>query len=276
MDSKLYIDHIHRACAYIREITGHDITETAVILGTGLGDWADSLEDKVVISYSDIPYFPASTVEGHSGRMIFGLCRGKRILAMQGRIHYYEGYSMAEVSFPVRIMQFLGIKQMIVTNASGGLNPAYKVGDLVVITDHINLMGANPLIGMHHPDLGVRFPDMSGAYDKGLTATLKSAFIQSGKDIKTGVYAAVSGPCYESPAEAAMLRVLGADMVGMSTVPEVIAAVHGGIKVAGVSCVTDMPGSSEEGVTHQEVVEVAEKAGARLGKILNECMALLS
>ena len=269
MNIQEYLAQIKSANAYIKEVAGPHFTETAIILGSGLGDWVEDMEDILSIPFKDIPYFPLSTVEGHKGRWILGSIAGRKVMAMQGRIHFYEGYSMAEVAFPVRIMQQYGIKNLIVTNASGGLNRKYKVGDLVIIRDHINLMGTNPLIGAHHPDLGVRFPDMSGAYTKEFIPLLENAFRQAGCIIQDGVYAAVSGPCYESPAEAQMLRVLGADMVGMSTVPEVIAAAHGGMKVAGISCVTDMPGSSEEGVTHEEVVEVAAKAGKNLGKILS-------
>jgi purine-nucleoside phosphorylase len=270
MDVHQYVLQIREASEYINNLTNGFQTDTALILGSGLGDFVTALDNRLEIPYGDIPHFPLSTVAGHSGKLVFGSVEGKQVLVMKGRIHYYEGYSMQQVSFPVRIMQWLGIKHLIVTNASGGLNPTYNVGDLVIINDQINMMGTNPLIGANVSEFGVRFPDMSHAYNHDFINKLKAISNEHRLNLKTGVYAAVTGPYYESPAEASMLYKLGADMVGMSTVPEVIVAVHAGMKVAGLSCITDMPGKSAEGVTHEEVVKAAEKAGLVLQEVLIE------
>lgn len=268
MDVNQYVLQIKEASEYIKNLTNGFQTDTALILGSGLGDFVSAMKNTQEVPYGDIPHFPPSTVAGHSGKLVFGSVEGKRVLVMQGRIHYYEGYSMQQVSFPIRIMQSMGIKHLIVTNASGGLNPTYNVGDLILIHDQINMMGTNPLIGTNVAELGVRFPDMSHAFDAGYIQTLTDISNSLGFSLKSGVYAAVTGPYYESYAEANMLYRLGADMVGMSTVPEVIVARHAGMKVAGLSCITDMPGKSADGVTHEEVVKAAEKAGKKLEQLL--------
>lgn len=238
-----------------------DKLDLAIILGTGLGKLTDEIENKLIIKYSDIPNFPVSTVKSHAGELIIGKLYGKNILAFNGRFHYYEGYSMEEVTFGVRVAKELLIDKIIVTNAAGGMNPSFSPGDLMIITDHINMIGYNPLIGINYEELGPRFPDMSNAYNKEMTnLALKCA---ENEDIKVqkGVYIAVSGPNYETPAELRMLRTIGGDAIGMSTIPEVIVANHGGMKVLGISCITDMAlADGLEPLDHEKVMETAAKA----------------
>ena len=244
--------------------------ETAIILGTGLGSLVDEIRDKHVIKYEDIPNFPVSTVEGHSGRLIFGKLGDKDIMAMQGRFHYYEGYSMKEVTFPVRVMRELGIKTLFVSNAAGGMHPDFEIGDLMIITDHINFFPEHPLRGKNI-DYGPRFPDMSEPYSHQLIAQAKE--IAAEKDIRVveGIYVGVSGPTFETPAEYKMYRIFGADAVGMSTVPEVIVAKHCGIRVFGMSVITDLgvEGKIVE-VTHEEVQAAADKAQPFMTEIMRE------
>lgn len=255
-----YIEMIKESSAFISSKISR-LPDAAVILGTGLGSLADEITEKTVIKYKDIPYFPVSTVEGHAGELIAGNLQGKYILAMNGRFHYYEGYSMKDVTFPVRVFAHLGVKKLIVSNACGGMNPEFKAGDIMIITDHINLMGDNPLIGKNFEELGPRFPDMSEAYSKSLMKLAQKEADKLGIQVKKGVYAAVSGPNYETPAELKMLRLLGGDAVGMSTVPEVIAARHSGIEVLGISCVTDMAIAEDlEPLDHEKVMEIANAA----------------
>ncbi|WP_425456530.1 purine-nucleoside phosphorylase [Cohnella pontilimi] len=231
-----------------------------LILGSGLGELADQLEESVAVAYEDIPHFPVSTVEGHAGKLVFGKLEGKPVVAMQGRFHYYEGYSMQEVTYPVRVMKELGVQLLFVTNACGGMNPSFKAGDLMIIRDHLNMTGANPLIGPNEPTLGPRFPDMSRAYTPELAEFAKKTADSLGIEVQEGVYAGISGPNYMAPAELTMLRMLGGDAVGMSTVPEVIVASHAGLKVIGISCVTDMAiGEELEPLTHEQVIEVANR-----------------
>ena len=238
-----------------------DVTpEFGIILGSGLGKLADLAEDSLVIKYEDIPHFPVSTVAGHSGKLIVGKIASKTVMMMQGRFHYYEGYEMNEVTFPVRLMQVLGIKNLIVTNAAGGVNKEYRAGDLVLIKDHLNLMGANPLRGANLSDLGARFPDLSEAYNQEWRETALNLMPKVGLEPKQGVYAAVSGPSYETPSEIRYLRTIGADLVGMSTAPEVIVANHGGMKVLGISCVTNMAaGVLPEKLSHNEVIATTQR-----------------
>ncbi len=242
--------------------------EIGIILGSGLGAIADRIDEKILIPYDNIPCFPISTVKGHLGRLITGTLNGKKILAMQGRFHYYEGYSMEEVTFPIRVMKQLGVKVIIVTNAAGGLNRDYKVGDLVLITDHINLMGNNPLIGQNLQEFGVRFPDMQEAYSRELISLSEKIGKSNNILLKKGVYAAVTGPNYETPAEIKMLSVLGADCVGMSTVPEVIVARHQQMKVLGISSITNMSINKEHQVNHNQVIQTAEKTALLVEKLL--------
>ncbi len=247
--------------------------EAGIILGTGLGGLVNEIDIEHKIEYKDIPNFPVSTVEGHQGNLIFGKLEGKNIVAMQGRFHFYEGYTMEELTLPVRVMKFLGIKYLIVSNASGGMNPDFEVGDLMIIDDHINLFGTNPLIGKNINELGPRFPDMSEAYDlKLIDLALKSAK-ELGIDVKKGVYAGVSGPTFETPAEYKYIRAVGADAVGMSTVPEVIVARHMEITCFAMSVITDsgVPGQIIE-ITHEEVQEIASKAEPKMAAILKRML----
>ncbi len=231
-----------------------------IILGSGLGGLVDLIQDKIAIPYEEIPNFPVSTVEGHKGQLVFGRIQGKPIMAMQGRFHYYEGYSMAEVTFPVRVMQVLGVTGLIVTNAAGGINQVYRPGDLVLIKDHINMIGENPLRGANLNNLGPRFPDLSQGYDREWREKALVIARNMGISPQEGVYAGMSGPSYESPAEIRFLRTIGADLVGMSTVPEVIVANHGGLRVLGISCVTNMAaGILPQPLSHTEVMETAER-----------------
>lgn len=231
-----------------------------LILGSGLGDLAEELENKEVVSYQDIPHFPVSTVAGHKGQLVFGTHEGVPVVAMQGRFHYYEGYTQQEVVFPVYVMKELGVKTLIVTNAAGGMNADFAAGDLMLITDHLNMTGSNPLIGKNEEELGPRFPDMSEAYNRELIALAEQVAKKQGISIKKGVYTGISGPTYSTPAESIMYRELGGDAIGMSTVPEVIAANYTGLKVLGITCITDMAiGEELEPLTHEQVVEVANR-----------------
>ena len=231
-----------------------------VILGSGLGVLAADVENRKSISYAEIPHFPISTVEGHAGQLVFGELGGKEVVLMQGRFHFYEGYSMKQVVFPVRVMHKLGIEILIVTNAAGGINRDFNPGDLMIIVDHINLMGNNPLVGPNYDDIGPRFPDMSEAYDPELIKIAEGIAEREGLGWQKGVYVALSGPNYETPAEVRYLRIIGGDAVGMSTVPEVIVANHAGIRVLGISCVTNMAaGVLQQKLHHQEVMETAER-----------------
>jgi purine-nucleoside phosphorylase len=229
---------IDRAVAAIRETTALE-PEVALILGTGLGGLAKEIQLEAEIGYETIPGFPLSTVETHAGRLLFGRLGGKPVVAMQGRFHRYEGYSMQQITFPVRVMRALGASTLVVSNACGGMVPLWGPGDLVLIADHINLLGDNPLIGPNHEELGPRFPDMSQAYDPGLRDAARAVALDLRLTLREGVYVAVPGPNLETPAEYRFLRAIGADVVGMSTVPEVIVAVHGGMRVLGISIITD-------------------------------------
>jgi len=234
--------------------------EIGLILGSGLGGIADQIEDAEHYSYGDIPHFPVSTVEGHAGKLVIGTLEGKKVVAMQGRFHYYEGYKMEEVTFPVRVMKLLGVEKLIVTNAAGAVNKSFNPGDLMLISDHLNLIGDNPLIGKNLNEFGTRFPDMSNAYDKNLREKVREIAKSLNISLQEGVYAAMSGPTYETPAEVRMVHILGGDAVGMSTVPEVIIAIHSGIKVVGISCMTNMAsGILDQPLNHEEVVETSRR-----------------
>lgn len=248
----------------------HTNPETAIILGTGLGSLVHEITDKYEISYETIPHFPISTVEGHSGKLILGKLGNKDIIAMQGRFHYYEGYSMNEVTFPIRVMHELGIKTLFVSNAAGGMNPSFEIGDLMIITDHINHFPEHPLRGKNIP-YGPRFPDMSEAYDKSLILQADQIAKEKGIKVQHGVYIGTQGPTYETPAEYKMFRILGADAVGMSTVPEVIVAKHCGIRVFGISVITDLgvEGKIVE-VTHEDVQKAADEAQPLMTTIMRE------
>ena len=267
------LQKIRETSTFIREVTGFK-AETGIILGTGLGGLVREIEIEKILKYSDIPNFPVSTVEGHQGELIFGRLGGKNIIAMQGRFHFYEGYGMETVTFPVRVMNELGIKTLFVSNASGGLNPEFKVGDLMMITDHINMFSMNPLAGPNLNELGPRFPDMSQAYDLHLCNLARKIAVQNQIDLKEGVYIGVSGPTFETPAEYKMFRILGGDAIGMSTVPEVIVARHMSMNVFGISIVTDsgVPGEIVE-ISHEEVQKIARVAEPKMSLIIRELIS---
>ncbi len=243
--------------------------EVAIILGTGLGRLASEIESPTVIEYGDVPGFPLSTVESHAGRLLCGTLGGKTVVAMQGRFHRYEGYTLRQVTFPVRVLRALGAETLVVSNACGGLNPLWSAGDLMLIADHINLLGDSPLIGPNDDRLGPRFPDLSATYDGGLRALARRVAMDEGITLREGVYVAVSGPNLETRAEYRMLRAIGADVVGMSTVPEVIVAVHAGMRVLGLSIVTDMclPDALEP-ATVEKIIGVANEAEPRLTSVV--------
>lgn len=236
-DKKL--DNIYASAQYLRERIG-EIPELALVLGSGLGDFADRLEDQKLIAYQEIPHFPVSTAPDHAGRFVIGTLRGKRILVMQGRIHYYEGYSMDEVAYPVRVMKLLGVQKLLLTNAAGSICTDLRVGDLVMISDHIKFFNDTPLRGQNIEEFGPRFNDMSDAYCKDLRKLAQEVAAQENILLREGVYAYMPGPCFETPAEIRMLHTLGADVVGMSTVPEVICAAHAGMQVFALSFVTNL------------------------------------
>ncbi|OLO42903.1 purine-nucleoside phosphorylase [Alkalihalophilus pseudofirmus] len=234
--------------------------QIGLILGSGLGVLAEEIENPVKIAYDQIPNFPTSTVEGHAGQLVLGTLQGKSVVAMQGRFHFYEGYALEKVTFPVRVMKELGVKTVIVTNAAGGVNQSFKAGDLMIIRDHINNMNQNPLIGKNDPEFGVRFPDMSNAYSPNLRRLAKNVAQKLDISLQEGVYVGNTGPCYETPAEVRMIRKLGGDAVGMSTVPEVIVARHAGMEVLGISCISNMAaGILDQPLTHDEVIETTEQ-----------------
>ncbi|MCL6570482.1 MAG: purine-nucleoside phosphorylase [Bacillus sp. (in: Bacteria)] len=248
-----------------------------LILGSGLGVLADEIENPVKIPYHEIPDFPISTVEGHAGQLVFGLLNGVEVAVMQGRFHFYEGYSMDKVTFPVRVMKELGVDMLIVTNAAGGVNESFVAGDLMIITDHINNMGTNPLIGPNDSQLGVRFPDMSEAYSKELSAIARDVAVRLNLNVKEGVYYGNPGPVYETPAEIRMVRYLGGDAVGMSTVPEVIVASHSGMKVLGISCISNMAaGILDQPLTHNEVIETTERVKADFLRYIKEIVITIA
>ena len=269
------LEQIKETANFIANITGNDC-EVGIILGTGLGELANEIEVQHSFNYEDIPHFPVSTVQGHSGKLIIGILGGKKVVALQGRFHYYEGYSMNEVVFPVRVMKFLGIKLLIVSNASGGVNPEFEIGEIMIMDDHINLFGDNPLIGKNMDELGPRFPDMSEPYSKRLIAKAHEIAKSNGIKVAQGSYAGLSGPTLETPAEYKYIRNIGADTVGMSTVPEVIAARHMGITCFGFSIITDLgvPGKIIE-MTHEIVQEVAKTATPKMTIITKELIATL-
>ncbi|MGE5632493.1 MAG: purine-nucleoside phosphorylase [Caulobacteraceae bacterium] len=261
---------IEKATDYIKSRIDFE-PEIGIILGTGLGSLGDFIENSTVIDYADIPEFPVSTVFGHAGRLIIGMLEGKKVVAMQGRFHYYEGYTMQEITIPVRVMKMLGIKLLIASNACGGLNPAFKAGDIMVISDHINLMGSNPLLGPNLDEFGPRFPDMSEVYDRESIKLLERVADSLGFKIHKGTYGAVSGPNYSTKSELRMMIKIGCDTVGMSTIPEAIVARHCGLRVAGISCITDMaiPGIMVA-PTHEEIVKVAESVKPRFVSLVKQ------
>ena len=269
------LEVIKQTADHLKEKTNFE-PQIGIILGTGLGGLVNEINIAHAISYEDIPNFPVSTVEGHKGQLIFGDLGGKRVVAMQGRFHFYEGYSMNELVFPVRVMKFLGIEKLMVSNASGGVNPDFEIGDIMLISDHINLFPTNPLMGPNMNKLGPRFPDMSQAYSKDILKTAEEVAKELDIYVVKGIYAGLSGPTLETPAEYQYVRNVGADAVGMSTVPEVIAARHMGIPCFGVSVITDLgvPGKIVE-VTHEDVQKVAAKAELILTKMVKRLFELI-
>lgn len=264
------IKKIHESLTTIRKKT-QETYEVCIILGTGLGGLVNEIQIEHIIDYSDIPHFPISTVESHHGKLIFGKINGKNVVAMQGRFHFYEGYTMQQITYPIRVMKFLGVKTLLISNACGGMNPIYSRGDIMVIIDHINLLGDNPLIGKNENELGPRFPDMSEPYDLKLIELAEKIALENKIKLQKGVYVAVPGPNLETKAEYRYLRSLGADVVGMSTIPENIVANHMGIKVLGFSIVTDecFPDSLKP-VNVNEIIETAMKAEPKMTKIMKE------
>lgn len=268
-------DQINDAVQFLRTKT-KSTPPVGIILGTGLGGLVKEIQIETVIDYSDIPHFPLSTVESHKGKLIFGSLGGKNIVAMQGRFHFYEGYTMQQVTFPVRVMKFLGVKTLLISNAAGGMNPLFTKGDIMVITDHINLLGDNPLIGHNDDELGPRFPDMSEPYTKELISLAEKVALELKIRLQKGVFVAVTGPNLETRAEYRFLRGIGADVVGMSTVPEVIVAVHQSMRVLGFSIMTDecFPDALKP-VSLQEVIAVANQAEPKLTSIMKEVVTRL-
>ncbi|HLL75828.1 MAG TPA: purine-nucleoside phosphorylase [Pyrinomonadaceae bacterium] len=248
---------------------GRAEARVALVLGSGLGAFADDLEDAEAIPYEDVPGFARPTVEGHSGRLMLGRVGGAEVVVMQGRFHFYEGYALEEVTFPVRVLALCGVKSLVLTNAAGGLNNSLKQGSLMLISDHLNLMGANPLRGPNDARFGPRFPDMSEVYDRAYQEIAIQEAHALEIELRRGVYAALSGPAYETPAEIRMLRALGADAVGMSTVPEAIVARHAGLKVLGISCITNMAaGVLDRPIDHAEVIETGERVRETFSALL--------
>ncbi len=267
---KNIVKEITESIESIRSYTNIE-PEVAIILGTGLGAMAEDIKNSIVIPYNKINNFPVSTVQGHSGNLVFGELENKKVVAMQGRFHYYEGYSMKEIAFPVRVMKELGAEIIIISNAAGGMNRSFKRGDLMLIYDHINLMGDNPLIGKNYDEMGPRFPDMSTPYDKELMSLAEKIALEEGIKLHKGVYAGLTGPMLETPAEYRMLIYIGADAVGMSTVPEVIVANHMGMRVLGISCITDLAiDGVVEKVKFQEILQAASKAEPFMTKIVKK------
>ena len=269
------LENIRTIAAFIKEKVGKT-PEYGIILGTGLGDLVNHIEITVEIDYKDIPGFPVSTVEGHSGRLIFGNLGGKYVMAMQGRFHYYEGYDMKQVTLPVRVMKQLGVETLFVSKAAGGMNKEFRVGDVMIITDHINLFPENPLRGRNYEELGPRFPAMTEAYNHDLIALADKVAAESDIRLMHGVYVGTPGPTFETPAEYEYFRIIGGDAVGMSTVPEVIVANHGGMKVFGVSVITDLGGKDITDVpTHEEVQKAAMKAQPVMCSLIEEMLRRL-
>lgn len=264
------IQQLQETTAYIRGIYSHS-PQIGIVLGSGLGNFANELMIEQEISYDDIPHFPISTVEGHSGKLLFGEIAGKKVIAMAGRFHYYEGYNASQVAYPIRVMKYLGIRTLLISNAAGGVNPGFRVGDLMILTDHISFATANPLIGKNDTDLGPRFPDMSQPYSKKLAQRVKAIAAEMNIPVKEGVYFGVTGPTFETRAEYKMIRTLGGDAVGMSTVQEVIIAVHMGLEVFAMSVITDIGIREEDNtITHQDVLQAAHDAEPRLSAIFKK------
>jgi purine-nucleoside phosphorylase len=268
-------DRVEQAARMIRTRHSADVS-VALVLGSGLGAFADELQERVIIPYEEIPGFAHSTVEGHAGLLVIGKAAGVPLVAMQGRFHYYEGYSLAEVVFPIRVFKFLGVHTVVLTNAAGGINVEFDKGALMVISDHLNLMGASSLRGPHDNRFGARFPDMTEVYARELQEMVVAEAHQMGLTMRRGTYAALSGPSYETPAEIRMLRTLGADAVGMSTVPEAIVARQMGMRVVGISCITNLAsGVIDQPIDHSEVIETGEQVREEFTQLLRRIIPRL-
>ncbi len=274
MNAQFSLAQYQDAADYVRARTATR-PGVALVLGSGLSSLAEGVEAPTAISYEDIPHWPVSTVPGHAGRLVLGQMQGKEVLIMQGRVHYYEGYSVQQITFPVRVMKLLGIHTLVLTNAAGGLNPAFHAGDLMLIRDHINMVGlagSNPLRGPNDETFGVRFPDMTMPYDQALRGLAKRVAAEAGIQLQEGVYVFVAGPSFETPAEIRYLHLIGADAVGMSTVPSVVAARHAGIRVLGISTITNMASPDpvpDHQVTHSEVLDVGARVVPQLATVLS-------
>lgn len=269
MNTMFGLQQVQESEAFLRK-TLPFLPEVGMILGSGLGVLADSLDHATAVEYADIPHFPVSTVEGHAGQLVVGELAGKKVVIMKGRFHLYEGYEPQQVTFPIRVLKALGVRVLLVTNAAGGINTAYASGELMIIRDHLNLTGRNPLIGPNDEAFGVRFPDMSEAYSKRLRAIAHEVAAAQGVTLQEGVYVGLLGPSYETPAEIRMLRTLGADAVGMSTVAEVIVARHAGIEVLGMSCISNMAaGILDQPLSHVEVMETTERVKGKFLALVN-------
>lgn len=267
------LNQLKQAAYDITKAFGETLPKTCVVLGSGFSKYTESMMDQKELPYGEISGFPLSTVPGHSGKLILGCVNGTSVLAFSGRFHYYEGYTMQQIAFPVRVMKLLGVENYLVTNASGGINRNYSAGDLVLISDHIKFFDDSPLRGKNLDALGARFPDMTHAYDSEWMETAREAAAELGVELKEGVYAFMSGPSYETPAEIRALRVLGADMVGMSTVPEVICANHMGMRVLGISCVCNLAaGILDQPLTHEEVIAAGEQASGKSVALLSKIL----
>lgn len=261
---------------FIKNKIGNLKPKIAIVLGSGLGILSDDIENKITIKYSEIPNFPVSTVEGHAGELLIGTINNVPVIAMNGRFHYYEGYNLEQVTFPIRVFKLLGIEKLILTNAAGGINTSYKPGELIVITDFLSFFAESSLRGKNIEEFGIRFPDMSETFNKELSEKLRDIIKKHMGVANTGVYAYMKGPNYESPAEIKALRILGADTVGMSTVPEAIVAHHAGIKTVGVSCVTNMAaGVSNEKLSHEEVQKTADMVKFKFKEVIKEYISII-
>ena len=270
-------EQVQETVQAIRQRAGGLTPRVGIILGSGLGAFADGFENKVVIPYAELPHFPHSSVPGHAGRMVLGRVGGETVVAMQGRVHSYEGYSSVQVAFPARVLCALGIRGLVVTNAAGGINTQFAPGDLMAITDHLNLSGWNALTGPNDDRLGPRFPDMSRAYAPALRELLLQSAQRTQVPLRQGVYVMVAGPSYETPAEIRMFRTLGADAVGMSTVPEVVAASHMGVPVVGISCITNLAaGVGDKPLTHEEVAETANRVAGIFSRLLTDFLPVVA
>ena len=269
-DDLVTYDQLTEAASYLRHAIG-DVPDIAFILGSGLGHMADVIENPVYVDYGDIPHFPVSTVAGHRGRFVYGCIHGKKVLIMQGRVHYYEGYDMSQVVMPIRVIGLLGVDKLLLTNAAGGISEKLDPGDIMMISDHISTFVPSPLICSYYNKLGVRFPDMTHVYDVELNSYIREAFAENDIDFRSGVYIQVTGPQYETPAEIRMFAGMGADAVGMSTACEAMAARHMGMEICGISCITNMAaGISQKELNHKEVQETADRVAKSFKELVTK------